>query len=246
MPSPTPLSNKTSPDPGAFGERDPLTRASSDESGRSLGQELGSAGQALTLGTGAAGTNPATVDTTLAVRKRDGMGVQEVKPLNRFDFGDFYPDGGWGWVVLGAATVVHALCNGFHLAYGTLYLSIQKKFRTSDISTAWLGSLGIAVSLFISPIVTIICRRKSPRLFAVIGGLISALGCLFLAFSTQHEQLFTSHCVVMSLGSGFTIVTANIMVGRYFRRKRELAEMILVAGSGVGAAVMSTLLRELI
>lgn len=58
-----------------------------------------------------------------------------MKPLNRFDFGDFYPDGGWGWVVLGAATVVHALCNGFHLAYGTLYLSIQKKFRTSDIAT---------------------------------------------------------------------------------------------------------------
>ncbi|GFO28295.1 monocarboxylate transporter 8 [Plakobranchus ocellatus] len=171
--------------------------------------------------------------------------AQDVKPVARVDFGNFYPDGGWGWLVLGAATLVHVLTGGLHLAYGSLYLPIQEKFKISDINTAWLGSLGMAVTLFLSPVVTVVCRRKSPRLLGVIGGLVCALGCLFLAFSTQHVQLFISYCLVTSAGSGLTLATANIMVGRYFRRRRELAEMVLVAGSGFGAAGMTALMSEL-
>ncbi|RUS75690.1 hypothetical protein EGW08_016556 [Elysia chlorotica] len=169
----------------------------------------------------------------------------DVKPVARVDFGNFYPDGGWGWVVLAAATLVHFLTGGIHLAYGSLFLHIQENFETSDTTTAWLGSLGMAVTLFFSPFVTIVCRRKSPRLLGVIGGLVCALGCLFLAFSTQPAQLYISYCLVTSAGSGLTLATANIMVGRYFRRRRELAEMVLVAGSGLGAAGMSALLSEL-
>nr|KAG5705077.1 hypothetical protein BaRGS_018807 [Batillaria attramentaria] len=180
------------------------------------------------------------------------MGVQDGKvaamaaATSRLDLTEHFPDGGWGWVVVGAATCVHVLCSGFHFAFGTLYLKIKTSFNTSDIETAWLGSLGIGISLFIAPFVTIICRRKSPRLYGVIGGLICALGCLFLAFSRQPEQLFISHCVVMSLGSGVTIATANIMVGRYFKRRREVAESILVAGTGLGTALVSLLFQELI
>ncbi|XP_046363830.1 monocarboxylate transporter 13-like [Haliotis cracherodii] len=213
-------------------EKHLLYRLSSDESARS--GESTRSGQSQT-----------TRDTSCSrVHKKDLCSMQEKVPP-RLDFADYHPDGGWGWVVVVAATLVHVLCNGFHFAYGTLYLQITKKFTINDIDKAWLGSLGIGISLFISPVVTIICRRKSPRLYAVIGGLICALGCLFLAFSTQPEQLFISHCVVMSLGSGITIATANIMVGRYFRKRREVAEMILVGGTGVGTALMSVLFREL-
>lgn len=171
--------------------------------------------------------------------------TQDVKPVARVDFGNFYPDGGWGWVVLAASTLVYFFTGGLHLAYGSLFLHIQENFGISGTNTAWLGSLGMAVSLFLSPLVTVICRRKSPRLLGVIGGLVCALGCLFLAFSTQPVQLYISYCLVTSSGSGLTLATANIMVGRYFRRRRELAEMALVAGSGLGAAGMAALLSEL-
>ncbi|KAH9525007.1 hypothetical protein Btru_000086 [Bulinus truncatus] len=246
MPSPSPISNKSSPDPGAHLEQHPLKRTSSDESGKSMNSELGANNEGQSPASCAAEALPVILDNAANIRKRDTLCLQEVKPISLVDFGDFYPDGGWGWIVLGAATLVHMMCNGFHLAYGTLFLEIKKKFTITDLSTAWLGSLGIAISLFTAPIVTIICRRKSPRLFAVIGGLICALGCLFLAFSDQQEQLYTSHCVVLSLGTGLTIVTANIMVGRYFRKRRELAEMILVSGSGIGTALMSTMFKQLI
>ncbi|KAK6168903.1 hypothetical protein SNE40_020063 [Patella caerulea] len=221
-------------------EKHPLYRHESDESGQS-----GRSGDSNK----SSGNSQMSRDAGLSSRlqKKDGNNMQHKGAGGtRIDFGEYYPDGGWGWVVVIAATLVHILCNGFHFSYGSLYLEIRHTYKTDEIDTAWLGSLGIGISLFISPFVTIICRRKSPRLYAVIGGLICALGCLFLAFSTQPEQLFISHCVVMSLGSGITLSTANIMVGRYFRRRRELAEMILVSGTGIGTAVMSVLFRKLI
>jgi hypothetical protein len=59
------------------------------------------------------------------------------------------------------------------------------------------------------------------------------------------EQVFISHCVVLSPGSGITLNTANIIIGRYFRKKRELAEMIMLSGTGLGAALLAVLFREL-
>lgn len=51
----------------------------------------------------------------------------------------------------------------------------------------------MSVSLLVSPIIIGICRRKSTRLTAVIGGLVTALGCLFTSFASQFHQLFFSY-----------------------------------------------------
>ena len=56
----------------------------------------------------------------------------------------------------------------------------------------WLCSLCTCVSLLASPVTVAVCRRKSTRLTAVIGGLVAALGCLFSSFASQHHQLFLS------------------------------------------------------
>ena len=40
--------------------------------------------------------------------------------------------------------------------------------------------------------------------------------------------------------------TATLMVGQYFKRRRELVEIFLVSGSGLGVSVMSSILRWLV
>ena len=129
---------------------------------------------------------------------------------------------------------------------------------------AWLCSLCVSVSLLLSPLTIGVCKRKSTRLTAVIGGLVAALGCLFSSFASQYHQLFISwggmlgrfiptaleasefnrlFCVV-GVGIGMTRDTSTLMVGQYFKRKRELVEMFFVAGSGLGMTLMSLFVND--
>ena len=40
----------------------------------------------------------------------------------------YYPEGGWGWLVLVAAICVHILSHGLHLAGGTFLDCVGEKF----------------------------------------------------------------------------------------------------------------------
>ncbi len=66
----------------------------------------------------------------------------------------------------------------------------------------WLGSMSVSVSLVISPLTVAICRRKSTRLTAVMGGLVTALGCLFTSFASQFHQLFFSYGIMIGRWPG--------------------------------------------
>ena len=57
----------------------------------------------------------------------------------------------------------------------------------------WLTPFSMATSCLVSPLVIGLCRRKSTRLTAVMGGLVIALGCLFTSFANQFSQLYLSY-----------------------------------------------------
>lgn len=57
----------------------------------------------------------------------------------------------------------------------------------------WLGAASWSTSLFSASIVVALCRRKSTRLTAVLGGLVLALGILFTSFATQLHQIAFSY-----------------------------------------------------
>ncbi|CAG7838241.1 unnamed protein product, partial [Allacma fusca] len=103
-----------------------------------------------------------------------------------------------------------------------------------------LGSFSFSISLIFSPIWISICKRKSTRLAAIFGGLVAALGCLFTSFASQFHQLFLSYGVFIGIGVGFSRDASCLMVGQYFKRKRDFVEIIIVSGSGVGLIVMTT------
>lgn len=51
----------------------------------------------------------------------------------------YYPEGGWGWIVLVACVLVHVLSNGLVVAFGIFYLEITRKFATTQLATQTTG-----------------------------------------------------------------------------------------------------------
>ncbi|KAF2350305.1 Major facilitator superfamily domain [Trinorchestia longiramus] len=132
----------------------------------------------------------------------------------------YYPEGGWGWVICGCVFLIHILTTGMQYSYGVLYTDLvshvsltgqhsavtasesrvtrQPRHRPLLLSDehvhycplGWVGSTSLAVSRCVAPLVVALCRRKSTRLTAVMGGLIMALATLFASFALQLHQVF--------------------------------------------------------
>lgn len=66
-------------------------------------------------------------------------------------------------------------------------------FNCARAHIGWLGATSWAVSMLATPVIIALCRRKSTRLTAVIGGLVLALGILFASFATQLHQVAFSY-----------------------------------------------------
>ncbi|XP_046977724.1 uncharacterized protein LOC124543541 isoform X1 [Vanessa cardui] len=161
----------------------------------------------------------------------------------------YYPEGGWGWTITIVGTIVQILSHGLQLGGGTgaIACTAAVKYRVPPLYTyGCLGAISAGVALALSPVTVALCVRKSTRVTAVVGGLVAALGCLFTSFATQFHQLFFSYGTVVGVGVGLTRDCSTLMVAQYFKRRRELVEIFIVSGSGLGIAVMSTFIKSAI
>ncbi|XP_012059826.1 PREDICTED: monocarboxylate transporter 4-like [Atta cephalotes] len=157
----------------------------------------------------------------------------------------FYPEGGWGWLVCAAGFLALLLTTGMQLAFGLLHLYAARhlgEIHLMDI--VWAGALSAAISRGSAPLVVGACRRGNTRLTAVIGGLVLALASLFTSFAVQMHQVLLSYGLVLGTGAGLVRETASLVLGNYFRKRREFVEMVVQAGTGVGIVLFSVVYKE--
>lgn len=63
--------------------------------------------------------------------------------------------------------------------------------------SAWMGALCLSISFLISPLIIAVSRKKSTRLAAFLGGMITALACLFTSFAVQFHQVIYGNYVML-------------------------------------------------
>lgn len=84
------------------------------------------------------------------------------------------PDGGWGWVLVGALFVCNSLVFGLMRSSGVFFVEFVQYFDESAQAISWISSIGLAAQQFFS---------KSPRFCGLGSAGRRRTGCEPPAFS---------------------------------------------------------------
>lgn len=88
--------------------------------------------------------------------------------------------------------------------------------------------------------------RFGPRIVAIIGGILLALGMILASFAQNITMLVIAYGVISGIGIGFAYVCPISAGVKWFPDKRGLITGLAVAGFGAGALIVGPLARALI
>ncbi|XP_023677856.2 monocarboxylate transporter 6-like isoform X2 [Paramormyrops kingsleyae] len=151
------------------------------------------------------------------------------------------PDGGWGWVVLMATSVVLALTVAFPSCLGIFYTELQTEFEASNTETSWVPSIMTAMLHAGGPLCSVLVERYGCRATVMIGGVLSGLGMAASSFTSTLTELYVTAGVITGLGFCFSFQPAVTMMGHYFVRRRAFANAMSSTGTAVGLSVLPLL-----
>ncbi|XP_072931655.1 monocarboxylate transporter 14-like [Epargyreus clarus] len=156
------------------------------------------------------------------------------------------PDGGWGWIVVLSSFIISMIADGISFSFGLLYIEFLDEFQASKSTTAWIGSLFIAVPLLSGPVMSALVDRYGCRSMTILGGIISTIGFVLASISTTLEMMMITFGVIAGLGLGLVYVTAVVSIAYWFEKKRNLAVGLGACGTGVGTFVYAPMTQYFI
>ncbi|XP_058413738.1 monocarboxylate transporter 2 [Diceros bicornis minor] len=143
------------------------------------------------------------------------------------------PDGGWGWIVVGAAFISIGFSYAFPKAITVFFKEIQQIFNTTYSEIAWISSIMLAVMYAGGPVSSVLVNKYGSRPVVMVGGLLCCLGMVSASFSTSVLQLYLTVGFIGGLGLAFNLQPALTIIGKYFYKKRPMANGLAMAGSPV-------------
>ncbi|XP_051544433.1 monocarboxylate transporter 2-like [Myxocyprinus asiaticus] len=156
------------------------------------------------------------------------------------------PDGGWGWAVVGGAFISIGFSYAFPKATTVFFKDIQRIFNASYSQVAWISSIMLAVMYAGGPISSILVNTYGCRPIMILGGFLCAIGMISASFCNNVVQLYICIGVIGGFGLAFNLQPALTMIGRYFYKKRPIANGFAMAGSPVFLSTLAPLNQYLI
>ncbi|NXD71264.1 MOT2 protein, partial [Eolophus roseicapillus] len=151
------------------------------------------------------------------------------------------PDGGWGWVVVFGAFVSIGFAYAFPKGIAIFFKEIQDFFGTSYSEVAWVSSIMLATTYGAGPISSILVNRYGSRPVVMFGGLLCGIGMVSAAFCTSIVQLYICVGFITGLGLALNLQPSVIMIGKYFLKRRPIANGLAMAGSPVMLCTLAPL-----
>ncbi|KFV68017.1 Monocarboxylate transporter 2, partial [Dryobates pubescens] len=151
------------------------------------------------------------------------------------------PDGGWGWVVVFGAFVSIGFAYAFPKGLAIFYKEIQDFFGTSYSEIAWISSIMLATTYGAGPISSILVNRYGSRPVVMFGGLLCGIGMVSASFCTSILQLYICVGFITGFGLALNLQPSVIIIGKYFLKRRPIANGLAMAGSPVMLCTLAPL-----
>uniref|UniRef100_T1JA92 Major facilitator superfamily (MFS) profile domain-containing protein n=1 Tax=Strigamia maritima TaxID=126957 RepID=T1JA92_STRMM len=154
-------------------------------------------------------------------------------------------DGGFGWWILLAGILTNFVVMGLYKSGGIIYMASVKHLSASRTVAAWVPMVTMMIVFLTAPIATFLATKFTFHRIIFLGGIIATIGMLINYFASDIVYLFIGWSFFFSVGSSFAFFPSLAVVGQCFKKKRPLANGILLSGSSLGCVFMPPLLEYL-
>jgi len=151
---------------------------------------------------------------------------------------------GW-WIVIATFTLV--LC-----AYGTYYTlpvfypALKAEFTWSRTQLSGVGSLVLLATGLFSPIAGWLTDHYGARVSLALGSSMSAAALLCMSALQKLSHLYLA-AILFGVGmAGLSVLPVQMLIAKWFVRRRGLATGIVISGMGLGGTVGSVVVAALV
>lgn len=159
------------------------------------------------------------------------------------------PEGGFGWIVVFAATWCNGSIFGIHNSVGILYSMLleeeKEKNRQVEFQAAWVAALAMGMIFFCSPIVSIFTDRLGCRITATTGAAVAFIGLHTSSFTSSLSLRYFTYGILFGCGCSFAFQPSLVILGHYFQRRLGLANGVVSAGSSIFSMSFPLLIKML-
>ena len=154
------------------------------------------------------------------------------------------------WLLVAAAMLLQFSIGAVY-AWSVFSAALQdaEPFQLSKVESSLPFTVTIAMIFIGSYIGGRIQDKKGPRVVALAGGVIYAVGVVLASFASNGDQLWLiilGYGVISGFGLGFAYIVPIAMLQKWFPDKKGLITGLAVGGFGFGAVLTSPVAQWLI
>ncbi|XP_076468101.1 monocarboxylate transporter 14-like [Babylonia areolata] len=206
--------------------------------GQAAEEEIGDAGEPLLeTGTGNQKLPPEVTQTEAEMDEKDEEEEDDGVPYDR----------GWAWMVVFGLFVNFSLIAGYMKSSGLIFVELLQEFHASAAQTTLLFAIRAGVFSFSGfCVMNILLGKFQARTLVLTGGILVSLSAILSSQVNNLTLLICVNSVLSGVGLGMTISPGEVLVGRYFRKRRSLALSLAKCGASIGNVAIPPLLTLLL